>query len=205
MSADSPFQDSPTKGVADEICRSRNAVSGHLQAVVSARQSGKTPISTAGQAQLTADLRQLKSAILSMARICLDRVSGIAEEARAIENDVKGVDGVLRVLKDAAGASSLAEAGRAVPKPATWTPNATAPVGFDGRPDVALPAEPRRINTGVLGGIGDGLEAGNGTALIRAFRDGMPRARPWSRMHDFFLAPDGARQEGTAFVELYCA
>jgi hypothetical protein len=196
-----PPSDSPeTKPIYDELTAARESLQSHLDSSISSHQAHSPVDAAKSKSQVASGLHHLESSILDISHLWLNRVANITDEITQIEKQVTGVDGILSLMKDTAGASSLAKSGQSTPKVPPRSPDSVPSAENFAPPTLARPTSPSRINLSALNGVGNPT----GTPLIVAIEPGRQRPAAWSRRADFFVPLDGRNhQEASSLQELY--
>ena len=152
---------------------------------------------------LERDLKVLHDSIISMSKICIDRLNNIEANLSKIKNEVETADGFLTVIKDSAGVAQMAAFSKSVPKGTFTRPADPFPI-LSGKPQVKFPGMGGRINIQVLDTVGLQIreDANFDKQLIVPYNIySGERPKPWGKRSDFFQVR--GQNERSSMSELY--
>ena len=158
--------------------------------------------------QLEKNLRELGDSLAKMSQFCVERIDDLSNKCVSLESDLCDINGMLNIIKESAGITSLNEfinkhKSEGAQTPKTKQIQKIKPKNKSTK--FPYPGEGYEINMHVLDSVGKHpLDVMEGAEFVLPYKkDSEFRIIPWSEKSDFFIKENGSTEGQTSFQKMY--
>ncbi|KAH0790026.1 hypothetical protein GPJ56_006065 [Histomonas meleagridis] len=157
--------------------------------------------------QLEKHLRELGDSLAKMSQVCVERIDDLSNKCISLESDLCDINGMLNIIKESAGLTSLNEFVNKHKSDTSQTQNVKQVQKIKPKNETTeftFPGEGYQINLHVLDSVGKQLiNMNEGAQFIIPYRKDSKRVQPWSEQSDFFVKEKGSREGQSSFQKIY--
>ena len=133
-------------------------------------------------------LRELNESIAKMSQLCVDRIDELEKKSESLESGIFEVDGLLNIMKDKIGTTSLnnyLDENQKGTHKIDGTKSVISPIEYDFSFDYS--GEGYQINTNYLENVGDQIGQMKNEYLINEIPETQKAPQYWMSFNDYFI------------------